>query len=128
MPVREGIKKMKKRCKGIWRRGVCLFMVLTLASCGGERPFEARYTSPNTVLVTYDGVEYELDRYQRKEGLPFQYMFESDGDLNLTIDGEEYEIDSPFDVDKKKTVKKNVKKQSTKKTTSTKKKKSNTKK
>lgn len=85
--------------------------ITLLSACGSEKmPFEAEYTSPNEVIITYLGKQYSLNRFQQNDGFPFEYSFEADGDLDLIIDGKEYEIDSPYDVDKKK---KSVKKKKT---------------
>lgn len=97
---------------------VCFLPLTMLNSCGQEeRPFEARYTSPNEVIITYQGKQYPLNRFTLTPNLPFTYTFESDGDLNLTLNGKEYDIDSPYDRDKKKKkdVKKKKKKSKTKK-------------
>ena len=90
--------------------GVCL------TGCGPDRPFSAEYTSPNQVVIVYQGKEYTLDRYGIPASVPFGYRFEDDGDLDLTIDDELYEVDSPYDKDKdKKKVKKKIKKKTVKK-------------
>ncbi len=80
--------------------GICL------AGCGSDRPFSAEYTSPNQVVIIYQGKQYTLDRYGIPASVPFSYRFEDDGDLDLTIDGKLYEVDSPYDRDKKKVNKK----------------------
>lgn len=109
------------KVKKILALGISLGILL--AGCGSERPFSAKYTSPNQVIITYKGKQYTLNRYGVAASVPFEYQFEADGDLDLTIDGKEYEIDSPYDRDKKKkkVVKKAVKK-TVKKTTTTQKK------
>ena len=88
--------------------GICL------AGCGPDRPFSAEYTSPNQVVIIYQGKQYTLDRYGIPASVPFGYRFEDDGDLDLTIDDKLYEVDSPHDKDKKK-VKKKIKKKMDKK-------------
>lgn len=91
--------------KTILALGIGLGMFL--AGCGSERPFSARYTSPNQVIITYQGKQYTLNRYGIAASVPFAYRFEDDGDLDLTIGGKLYEVDSPYDKDKdKKKVKK----------------------
>lgn len=105
--------------KSIYALAVALFL---LAGCASEPlPFEARYTSPDSVIVTYQGQKYVLNRYADKVQAPFDYEFEDDGDLDLRIGGKVYDIDSPYDIDidKKKVVKKvssSTKKVSSKKT------------
>lgn len=86
-------------------------MCFLLAACGSqERAFEAKYSSPNDVMVTYKGQTYHINRFQQLDNTPFSYAFEQDGDLNLVVEGKEYEIDSPYDFDRKKWAKKTVKK------------------
>ncbi|MCW5207593.1 hypothetical protein VU11_02790, partial [Desulfobulbus sp. US2] len=80
--------------------GICL------VGCGSDRPFSAEYTSPNQVVIIYQGKQYTLDRYGIPASVPFGYRFEDDGDLDLTIDDKLYEVDSPYDKDKKKVKKK----------------------
>ncbi len=83
---------------------LCFSVLLALSACNREQPpFETKYTSPNDVMVTYQGKNYHLNRFQKKGCLPFQYNFENDGDLDLMLNGKEYEIDSPYDRDKKLT-------------------------
>ncbi|WP_339133026.1 MAG: hypothetical protein WGN25_11695 [Candidatus Electrothrix sp. GW3-4] len=86
--------------------GVGLF----LASCGPGRPFSAKYTSPNQVVITYQGKQYTLNRYGISASVPFGYRFEDDGDLDLTINGKLYEVESPYDREKKREKKKVPKK------------------
>lgn len=81
-----------------------------LAGCGPDLPFEAKYTSKNQVIITYQGKRYTLNRYGIPAQTPFSYRFEQDGDLDLKIDGRLYEVDSPYDIDKKKVKRKTVKK------------------
>ena len=84
--------------------GICLI------SCGSERPFSAKYTSPNQVVIIYQGKQYTLNRYGISPSVPFGYRFEDDGDLDLTVGDRLYEVDSPYDRDKdKKKVKKKTK-------------------
>ena len=98
--------------------GICLGSFL--AGCGPERPFSAKYTSPNQVIITYQGKQYTLNRYGIPASVPFRYRFENDGDLDLTIDGELYEVDSPYDRDKdKKKVNKTTATKTVKKKSST---------
>ncbi|WPD24805.1 MAG: hypothetical protein Q3M24_14130 [Candidatus Electrothrix aestuarii] len=106
--------------KTILALGIGLGIFLT--SCGSERPFSARYTSPNQVIITYQGKQYTLNRYGIAASVPFAYRFEDDGDLDLTIGGKLYEVDSPYDrdKDKKKVKKKKPMKKSVKKTARTK--------
>ena len=98
---------------------LCFAILLILSACSnGQSPFKAKYTSPDEVVVTYQGKNYTLNRFQKNDGLPFQYSFENDGDLDLMVAGKEYEIDSPYDRDKKKTTKKtSLKKKKNQKTT-----------
>lgn len=100
------ISKLLAACVGI---GACI------SGCGPELPFEAEYTSPNQVIVTYQGKQYTLERYGIPTQAPFTYRFENDGDIDLTIDGQVYDVDSPYDRDRKK-VKRTKKKTTTKKT------------
>ncbi|MCI5131451.1 MAG: hypothetical protein D3904_07970 [Candidatus Electrothrix sp. EH2] len=83
-----------------------------LSGCGSDLPFSAKYTSPNQVIITYQGKLYTLNRYGIPASTPFKYRFENDGDLDLNINGEVYEVDSPYDRDKKK---KKIKKKPVKK-------------
>lgn len=85
-----------------------------LVGCGPDLPFTAEYTSPNQVVIQYQGKEYTLERYGIPASVPFGYRFEEDGDLDLTINDKLYEVDSPYDRDKKK-IKKKVKKKVQKK-------------
>lgn len=95
---------------------VGLSLGVFLSGCGSDRPFSAKYTSPNQVIITYQGKQYTLNRYGIPASTPFQYRFEDDGDLDLNINGELYEVDSPYDRDKrKKKVKKTVRKKTVKK-------------
>ena len=105
--------------------GLSLGLGICLAGCGSERPFSAEYTSPNQVVIVYQGKQYSLNRYGISASVPFGYRFEDDGDLDLTVDGRLYEVDSPYDRDKaKKKIKKKtkVKKKSVAKTKTVKKK------
>jgi hypothetical protein len=77
-----------------------------LAGCGSDLPFTAQYTSPNQVIIMYQGKKYTLERYGIPASVPFSYRFEQDGDLDLTINNKLYEVDSPYDRDKKKKKKK----------------------
>jgi hypothetical protein len=86
--------------------GLGLGLGIFLTGCGSERPFSAKYTSPNQVLIIYQGKQYALNRYGISPSVPFGYRFEDDGDLDLTIDGRLYEVDSPYDKEKKKVTKK----------------------
>ena len=79
---------------------------LCLASCGSGRPFSAKYTSPNQVVIAYQGKQYTLNRYGISASVPFGYRFEDDGDLDLTINGKLYEVESPYDREKKREKKK----------------------
>ena len=79
-----------------------------LAGCGPDLPFEAKYTSKNQVIISYQGKRYTLNRYGIPARTPFSYRFERDGDLDLKIDGRLYEVDSPYDRDTKKVTKKAV--------------------
>ncbi|MCI5150879.1 MAG: hypothetical protein D3916_16100 [Candidatus Electrothrix sp. MAN1_4] len=79
-----------------------MFLGFSLAACGPDLPFTAEYTSPNQVIITYQGKQYTLNRYGIPASVPFSYRFEDDGDLDLTVDGKLYEVDSPYDRDKKK--------------------------
>lgn len=82
------------------------------SGCSPEPPpFAAEYVSQNTVLVTYQGRQHVLNRYDRSAPVPFQYRFEDDGDLDLLIDGRTYEVDSPYDRDVSKKKKKKAAKQ-----------------
>jgi uncharacterized lipoprotein YehR (DUF1307 family) len=94
---------------------VAMFLGFSLAACGQDLPFTAEYTSPNQVIIQYQGKQYTLNRYGIPALTPFRYRFEEDGDLDLTIDDKLYEVDSPYDRDKKKTKKKVKKKTVTKK-------------
>jgi hypothetical protein len=90
--------------------GLGLGLGICLAGCGSERPFSAEYTSPNQVVIVYQGTQYTLNRYGISASVPFGYRFEDDGDLDLTVDGKLYEVDSPYDIDKaKKKIKKKTK-------------------
>jgi hypothetical protein len=90
--------------------GLGLGLGLCLAGCGSERPFSAEYTSPNQVVIVYQGKQYTLNRYGISPSVPFGYRFEDDGDLDLTVNGRLYEVDSPYDRDKdKKKIKKKTK-------------------
>ena len=91
-------------------------VVFFLSGCGSDRPFSAKYTSPNQVIITYQGKQYTLNRYGIPASVPFQYRFEEDGDLDLNINGELYEVDSPYDIDKKKKSPKKAPKKVPKKT------------
>ncbi len=94
----------------IWGIGLGLGLGICLAGCGSERPFSAEYTSPNQVVIIYQGKEYTLNRYGISPSVPFGYRFEDDGDLDLTVNGRLYEVDSPYDRDKdKKKIKKKTK-------------------
>jgi hypothetical protein len=98
-----------------------LFLIpACFVGCSSEPlPFDAHYTSKDSVTVTYEGKKYILDRRSSVTKTPFNYSFEPDGDLDLIINGTEYEVDSPYDVDsKKKKNKKTSKKTSTNKKTS----------
>ncbi|CAK8718375.1 hypothetical protein KKHLCK_07545 [Candidatus Electrothrix laxa] len=94
--------------------GLGLGLGICLAGCGSERPFSAEYTSPNQVVIIYQGKQYTLNRYGIAASVPFGYRFEDDGDLDLTVDGRLYEVDSPYDIDKKK-VKRKIKAKTVKK-------------
>lgn len=83
-----------------------LFLGGFLAGCGPDLPFTAKYTSPNQVIIMYQGKKYTLERYGIPASVPFSYRFEQDGDLDLTINNKLYEVDSPYDRDKKKKKKK----------------------
>jgi len=100
-----------------------MFLGSCLVGCGPDLPFTAEYTSPNQVIIQYQGKQYTLERYGIPTSVPFSYRFEQDGDLDLTINGSFYEVDSPYDRDKKKKkVEKKAKKKSvTKKSTAQKK-------
>ncbi len=86
-----------------------IFSVSVLVSCGdGERkeaPFEYRFTSNSSAVITYKGRQYVLTKYRENENVPFEYEFEDDGDLYITIEGVEYDLDSPFDYDRPKSKK-----------------------
>ena len=69
---------------------------LCLTGCGPDLPFSARYTSPDQVIINYQGKQYILNRYGIPSSVPFSYRFEEDGDLDLTINGKLYEVDSPY--------------------------------
>ena len=88
---------MKGKKLFVLSAGVGIF----LTGCWSDRPFSAKYTSPNQVIITYQGKQYTLNRYGIPPSVPFQYRFEDDGDLDLSIDGKLYEVDSPYDRDKK---------------------------
>ena len=98
-----------------------MFLGVCLVGCGPDLPFTAEYTSPNQVIIQYQGKQYILERYGIPTPVPFSYRFEDDGDLDLTINDELYEVDSPYDIDKKKK-KKKVKKKTVKKKSAAKKK------
>jgi hypothetical protein len=97
-----------------------MFVGFSLVACGPDLPFTAEYTSPNQVIIQYQGKQYTLERYGIPASVPFSYRFEEDGDLDLTINGNLYEVDSPYDRDKKK-VKKKTTRKTVKKTTDKKK-------
>ncbi|MDU9049140.1 MAG: hypothetical protein Q3M30_09825 [Candidatus Electrothrix sp. Rat3] len=90
--------------------GLGLGLGVCLTGCGSERPFSAEYTSPNQVVIIYQGKKYTLNRYGISPSVPFSYRFEDDGDLDLTVNGRLYEVDSPYDKDKDKDKKKVKKK------------------
>lgn len=95
---------------------ILITALFVITACSTEkRPFEAQYTSRNSVIITYQGQKYFLNRFTPTAGVPFDYSFERDGDLNLVINGKDYEVDSPYDRDKKKKIKKTVKKKIKKK-------------
>ncbi|WP_446012022.1 hypothetical protein [Candidatus Electrothrix sp.] len=83
-----------------------MFLGCSLVACGPDLPFTAEYSSPNQVVIQYQGKKYILERYGIPASVPFSYRFEKDGDLDLTINGKLYEVDSPYDRDKKKIKKK----------------------
>ncbi|MCI5140228.1 MAG: hypothetical protein D3909_00465 [Candidatus Electrothrix sp. ATG1] len=95
------------KIKSVLTLGFGLGMFLT--GCGPDLPFTAKYTSPNQVIIMYQGKQYTLERYGISAPVPFGYRFEEDGDLDLTIDGKLYEVESPYDVDRKKVKKKKKK-------------------
>lgn len=74
-----------------------------MTACGGcssePPPFEAKFISPDQVVVTYQGREHILNRHGGSAPVPFKYSFEEDGDLDLLIDGRNHEVDSPYDRD-----------------------------
>ncbi|MEN8189722.1 MAG: hypothetical protein ABFS19_07735 [Thermodesulfobacteriota bacterium] len=99
---------------------ILLSFVFLFSGCSTEkRPFTTKYTSKDSVEVTYQGKAYHLNRLAPAIKTPFSYEFEADGDLNLVVNGKSYEIDSPYDVDKKK--KKKTRKTSSKKSSKRKK-------
>ncbi|MBM9511110.1 hypothetical protein [Desulfogranum marinum] len=53
-------------------------------------------------MVTNQGKNCNLNRFQKTDVIPFQYIFENDGDLDIMVAGKEYEIESLYDRDKKK--------------------------
>jgi hypothetical protein len=72
-----------------------------MAGCSSEPPpFEAKYLSPDQVLVVYQDRKHVLNRHGGAAPVPFTYRFEEDGDLDLLIDGRSYEVDSPYDRDR----------------------------
>ncbi len=79
-------------------------ILVGLVGCGSSNnPFEAQFMSRDEAIVTFQGKQYHLSRFQEAPAdLPFEYAFEPDGDLDLTLDGKEYELDNPFDIDSKK--------------------------
>lgn len=101
---------MKKRIVA-----ACIGGILVLfAGCGGDKPFEYRYNSANSVDISYKGRLYRLNRFGPRVSTPFEYQFESDGDLDITIAGKTYDIDSPYDIDSSKKAKKKSTRKSTK--------------
>lgn len=93
-------KFMRGNCPTMAAAWVSLFLTL---GCSQEKlPFTAKYTSPNQVVVTFQGRQHTLNRHGPAAQAPFRYHFEPDGDLNLFIDGREYDVDSPYDVERKK--------------------------
>lgn len=103
---------------------VLLTAFFFVAGCSGEkRPFTAEFNGKDNVDITYKGKKYTLNRFIPVGNVPFEYSFESDGDLDIEIEGKSYEVDNPYDIDTKKTAKKEVKKKRVvkKKTSSSKK-------
>jgi hypothetical protein len=102
---------MRGMCRKMTIAGFVVCSLFLTLSCSQEnRPFQAKYLSPNQVLITYQGKQYTLNRYGVSAQTPFQYRFEPDGDLDLFIGGSSYDVDSPYDIDRKKYKKSSTKK------------------